>query len=473
MFKSDEIDIKYYWSVIRRRNRVILAAVGSCVLLATIVNLVTPPTYRATTRIQVNKEPTRSALTGEAIASDDWRSDNIAMFTTAELITARSLMRDVAATLYRRGILGAHGSAPRKGPAASHGSADGGDAPAVDLDRDVDWLLSIMTVKPIPQTRLVSIEVDHNSPRIAREVADVVALKFVEYQKDQRSHVDGERVDYLKQQTDELAGDINGLEKKLYDSRQAGLAVLESRLKQLTETSAGLNDSYVKTRVERGATGSRLARLREALRDSTGMTAGIPMQSETLDGLRKNLQLHETDLAKAREIYKDKHPKLIILESEIESIRGCIRAELEKSVAALQEEYTGIQEREANLRASIAQTDAQMRAVNDRLSQSTAMEGDLSSKRNLRTMLVGKVHEAEISGQVEQPLATVVEAATVGEDPVRPRKGLNLMIGAVVGLLGGLGLALLFEYLRHCIRSPKDVTEHLRLPVLGMIPRRV
>jgi len=82
------------------------------------------------------------------------------------------------------------------------------------------------------------------------------------------------------------------------------------------------------------------------------------------------------------------------------------------------------------------------------------------------------LQEAEISGQVQSPLVKVVEPATVGQDPVRPRRGLNLILGLLVGLASGIGLALLMEYLRRCIRTPKDVAEQLHLPVLGMIPRR-
>jgi tyrosine-protein kinase Etk/Wzc len=100
------------------------------------------------------------------------------------------------------------------------------------------------------------------------------------------------------------------------------------------------------------------------------------------------------------------------------------------------------------------------------------MESDLKSKRDLYTLLVSKVQEAEISGQVQSPLIKVVEPATVGQDPVRPRRGLNLVLGLLVGLVSGIGLALLMEYLRRCIRTPKDVAEQLHLPVLGMIPRR-
>ncbi len=483
MFKSEEFDLKHYWFIIRRQKKMILSAVCGCVLLATILNLVTPPTYRSTTRIEVSKEPTRSALTGEAIASEDWRSDNVALYTAAELITSRSLLREVMASLYARGIMKAGGA---KGMVARRVedwvSSAGGSRPVTaeagtevapgDLDREIDWLISLLSVKPIRETRLVSVQVEHRDPRVAREIADTVAQKFVEYQKRSRSRVDNDRVDYLKLQVAEVSSDIEGLETKLYNSRQAGLSVLESRLKQLTETSGGLNDTYVKTRIERAAAGERLARVQQALKDSTVNANEIPIQSETLESLRHDLQQREAELARAREIYKDKHPKLLVLESELDAIRRSIRAELSKSVATLQEEHTSLVGREGTLRSNIYQTDGQVRDVNDRLGQHASLESELKSKRDLQTLLVGKVQEAEISGQVQAPLVKVVEPATVGQQPVRPGRGLNLMLGLMVGLLSGIGLALLMEYLRRCIRTPKDVVEQLHMPVLGMIPRR-
>lgn len=482
MFKTEEIDIKHYWYMMLRQKRIILAAVCTGVLLATIMNLVTPPVYEATIRVEVNKEPTRSALTGEALANDDWRSDNVALFTTAELITARSLLREVVISLRAQGILRpGETRAVVVGKVGEWASTAGGASPAAavegdateSVDREIDWLLSILTVKPIKETRLVSIQVEHRDPRVAREIADTVARKFVDYQRRLRSQTDNERVAYLKTQADELAVEIDALEQKLYNSRQAGLSVLEDRLKQLSATNGGLNDTYVKTKIEREASRDRLTRVQNWLADSTMNANEIPIQSETLEGLRHDLQQREAELARAREVYKDKHPKLIILESELDAIRRSIRDELSKSVASLQDEYNALTSREKTLRSNIGQTDAQVRDVNDRLGQHAALESELQSKRDLHTLLVGKVHEAEIGGQVQQPLVKVVESATVGQDPIRPRRGLNLMLGLIVGLLSGLGLALLLEYLRQCIRTPKDVVEQLKLPVLGMIPRRV
>ncbi len=483
MFKSDEIDLKHYWFVIRRQKKMILSAVCGCVLLATVLNIVTPPTYRSTTRIEVSKEPTRSALTGQEIASEDWRSDNVALYTNAELITSRTLLREVVATLYARGIMRAnagHGAVARRvedwvtsGGGSRPASADGGAGIAPeDLDREIDWLVSILSVKPIRETRLVSIQVEHRDPRVAREIADTVAQKFVEYQKRTRSRVDNERVEYLKLQVAEVAGEIEALEGKLYNSRQAGLPVLESKLKGLNETNAGLNDTYVKTRVAREEAGDKIIRLKTALRDSTVNAGDIPVQSETLEGLRHDLQQRQAELAKAREVYRDKHPKLLVLESELDAIRRSILAEMSKSVVTLEEDFASLKGRERALRSNISQTDGQVRSLNDDLGQHASLESDLTSKRDLYTMLVGKVQEAEISGQVQAPLVKVVEPATVGQEPVRPRRGLNLLLGLMVGLLSGIGLALLMEYLRRCIRTPKDVVEQLHLPVLGMIPRR-
>jgi len=481
MFKSDDIDIKHYWFVILRQRRMILTAVCVCVLLAVVVNMITPPTYLASTRVEVSKEPTRSALTGEVIAADEWKDDNVAMFTAAELITARSLMREVVMTLHARGIIkdadgkAAMGSRVEQAVAdpAQPASADGSTLGAAgDIDKEIDWLLTILSVKPIPETRLLSIEVEHGDPKTAREIADTIAQKFVEYQQRVRSRVDNERIEYMKAQVAQVATEVQDLESKLYNSKQAGLPVLENQLQSYMNTNSGLNDTYVKTRIERTQAGEKLTRVQQALADSTINLDNIPISNEVLDGLHRDYQQREAELAKAREIYKDKHPKLLVLESELEAIRRSIRAELSKSVAGLQEDYAVLQGREAALRSNIAQTGAQVRDVNDQLGHHASMESDLKSKRELYTLLVSKVQEAEISGQVQSPLVKVVEPATVGQDPIRPRRALNLVLGLLVGMVAGIGLALLMEYLRRCIRTPKDVAEQLHLPVLGMIPRR-
>src|SRR3989442_8248386 len=95
MFAPQDIDLKYYSLLVRRRRKVIVGTAVGFILAAVILNVVTQPVYRASVRIEVRKEPSRSPLTGEAIASYSWNSDNVALYTAAELITNRALLREV------------------------------------------------------------------------------------------------------------------------------------------------------------------------------------------------------------------------------------------------------------------------------------------------------------------------------------------------------------------------------------------
>lgn len=53
--------------------------------------------------------------------------------------------------------------------------------------------------------------------------------------------------------------------------------------------------------------------------------------------------------------------------------------------------------------------------------------------------------------------------------PVSPNKVLNMAIAAVLGLMIGVGLAFLLEYLDTTIKSEKDVEDLLELPVIGLV----
>ncbi|MFL7943670.1 YveK family protein [Priestia megaterium] len=53
--------------------------------------------------------------------------------------------------------------------------------------------------------------------------------------------------------------------------------------------------------------------------------------------------------------------------------------------------------------------------------------------------------------------------------PVKPQPFLNIAIAVVVGLMAGVGLAFLLEYLDNTIKNEQDVERILQLPVIGVI----
>ena len=68
---------------------------------------------------------------------------------------------------------------------------------------------------------------------------------------------------------------------------------------------------------------------------------------------------------------------------------------------------------------------------------------------------------------------SVKQVAEPPSSPARPRVGLNLTLGALVGIVLGLGLAFFIEYLDTSVKTMEDVESLLGVPVLAIIPKEI
>ena len=64
----------------------------------------------------------------------------------------------------------------------------------------------------------------------------------------------------------------------------------------------------------------------------------------------------------------------------------------------------------------------------------------------------------------------VIDKAITPENPIKPNKLMNVAIAAVLGMMVGLFIVFLLEYMDNKIKTPQDIEKQLGLPVLGVIP---
>ncbi|EOU1649196.1 YveK family protein [Clostridium perfringens] len=64
----------------------------------------------------------------------------------------------------------------------------------------------------------------------------------------------------------------------------------------------------------------------------------------------------------------------------------------------------------------------------------------------------------------------VIQKPQLPEHPVSPNKKLNILIAFLLGLMIGVGVVLLLEYLDNTFKSREELEKTLELPIIGAIP---
>jgi capsular polysaccharide biosynthesis protein len=84
---------------------------------------------------------------------------------------------------------------------------------------------------------------------------------------------------------------------------------------------------------------------------------------------------------------------------------------------------------------------------------------------------IASVFTKEVVNIFEVDNVSVLWTAEVADaqSPVKPQPMLNIAIALVVGLMAGVGLAFLLEYLDNTVKNEQDIEKILELPILGVI----
>lgn len=477
---DDEIDLLAYWHVLVKRRRLIIGVLAAVVALALLVTLLATPVYRATTVLQLDKEGVRVIQVDGLQPGDERGLDPTFLQTQYELIKSRSLAERVAnelnldpkelERLADEGWLGRMLDLLKPKRKKQGAAGEAGNSPASsrnDFQDAVKFIADSLSVEPIRNSRLVRINFDSTSPEFAARAANAIAEGYIAAGLERRFGASSYAKTYLEDQLRLTKAKLEDSERKLVEFAQKeslvntgeqGQSLAAQNLTQLNAALATAQDQRIRAQ----------ARWQQA---SSGAMPPDMLSNSNVRALQQQKGQLQAQYQLKLQTFKPDYPEMLQLKSQIDELDRQIATELGGIRASVKAEYDAAVRQEQMLTGQIAALRTQALDVDGRSIQYNILKREVDTNRQLYDGLLQRYKEVGVAGDVRANNISIIDRAEVPTSRFKPSLTLNLAIGLLLGGVLGVLLAFLLEFLDDTLKTPEDIEQKLKLPVLGVIPK--
>jgi capsular exopolysaccharide synthesis family protein len=474
--ERDEMSLLDFWRVLVVRRWTILAVFVTAVVFTLISTLKETPIYQASTTLQIDRENPNVLPVKGVYEVDNTADDTLP--TQYKILESRSLARKVIEEL-RLDRVEEFASKPKKpGLISSYlplltrlFRRNPTDSPSDEPDYVrpiIDAYLGNLSVRPVRQARLVEVSFESPNPKLAADIINAHAKYYKEQNLQFKWDATQDASNFLQEQLSTLRANLEKAEDKLqaYSREKQILFTDEGKNNTATEKLKQLEAEYTKAQTERFE--------KEAYSGLIRLGSADSLPQLTNDALIANLTSKLADLRKEESdiavTFSPEYPRRKRLRNQIEEIQRAIDSEKTRVIQTVEADYSASVERERLTRDALEQQRSVVNNQNQESIQYTILKREADSFKQLYDGLQTRLREAQVSAGLRASNIRVVDPAEIPRSPVRPRRLLNLMLGSLLGLSLGIGLAFFQEYLDSSLKSPDDVQRFLKVPSLGTIP---
>jgi uncharacterized protein involved in exopolysaccharide biosynthesis len=336
----------------------------------------------------------------------------------------------------------------------------------------VEVFLRAVSVEPVRNTRLVEIQVEDPDPKLAADIANALAGAYVHQNLELKLSAARDALSWLTAQVSDLKSKVNESELALQRYReQAGLIQAEEKQNLAARKLAEFNSSHIEAKAKRLEMETRLNEIRRASQQPEVLESSpLVINNPLIQRLKGQLVELEVQRSKLLKTYREKHPEVVKIQSQVDEISQKIREEVGRLGLSMESEYNALKARENAMLQAVNQTRDEAQSLAKKEIQYGILKREADSNQQLYDVLLKRLKETGLSQGLDSSNVRIVEAAIVPLRPVKPRTVLNLVLGAVVGLVVGVCTAFFIEYMDDTIRTPEQVERALGVPVFSLIP---
>ena len=492
--QEKEIHLRDYIKVIRKRKNIVYTffiITFTLVLIGTFSSS-RESVYKASTRVLVEKSDPSSLIEGSSMYYKSW--DPEFLETQARIITGSSVASRVvkslaldttyrnlfienepeekpsALTLWFRGVMANFSKAPETGnvDAAGPQFPSAAEKPT-DAEIIVEMITGGIELTPVRDTRIIDISFTFKNPVVAQMIVNNLVESYINELLDMRMQAANYAIDWMSTKAEEERLRLEKSEKDLSNYMRAkDIITIEDKIAIVPEKVSSLSDELTKAETRRKELESVTDKIRKLTLEEAEAIPEIA-SSQALQDLRKEITKAEQTVTEYSKKYGRKHPLMIRSENALELLQDTRTNEVRRLIKEIINDYELARSNEKNLSTFLNQAKSESNNLNDKYIQYKILKRDVETNRNLYNALVGKIKEQTVAEKIQTVNVWTVEAAKIPGEPVSTHKKRKLLLGLLLGLFGGIGLAFFIEYLDNTIKSVEETEERLGVPVLGVI----
>lgn len=447
-------DLGQYVRILQKRWKVIAASF--VVITGGVVagTAVTDPVYRASGTIEIRKQaaevvPVEAMFQTERI-SDQYLQTQYAMLRSPTLIRRTLADPVIAAQLPSQS-------------AEEDAEEDTTLAEDDQLNALVSRTRSGLTVDPVEGSRIVKVSFEAPDPLLAAAFVNVLIAQYIVM----REEAGAAAMARLDEQAEAARDLVLKAERDLQlFVRDNGLGIMVSSAGELENVPQERLRRLQQELTDAEAEGYRAAAQWDAGQEERG--AGL--DSDLLKTLRTRIAELQGEYARIRSTFTDSFPRARQVKTELAQLDSLVQAEQDRVSSTIKSQERATHIRSELLRRAVNEQRVLLDTLGSRIAEYERLKRDLDAQKQLHAGLQQKRKEASVSSALSTMDVAVLDAAVPPRSPIRPSPRRDVPLGALAGLMLGIGLAFLRHYTDTTVKTHDEVEHLSSVPVLALIP---
>ena len=336
------------------------------------------------------------------------------------------------------------------------------------------------------------------NPEKVQQVTDRIVTLFLKEDLKERTDQASSTHDFLRKEKEKIKLQLTEIESRLAEFKKEHANSLPELFQVSMQTLNTIERSTEQAKEHLRSLKEKRDELVEQLANTTmDLQDEIRGNQEQED--EKRLELLKMELISLKTKFSDLYPDVKKLQEEIDELTLSVEQrkkedEAEKGSEEYEKDlvrnpaYVTLSSRLAGLKSDIASGETQIRDLDRKAEEYRArlaatpdveaVYNDMVAERNNLTLkykeMQAKMMEAKVAHALESQQKgerfSLIESATLPEKPVKPNRLAIVLIGFVLGIGAGIGLAAITEFSDESVRDADTLERISGYPVLTTIP---